>query len=144
MAKMSIVGDSFKDLARAIDEAGGDLKAAADEALRDTGKLVQSNLVSAAQPYAGKGKKGYATGEMYRAIKRTFSPVWAGDVAEVGVGFDLYAKGGFHSIFIMYGTPRISKDQAVFNAIKGTKIRKRIADAQKKIMQKHLKLNGGK
>lgn len=144
MAKMQIIGDSFKDLALAIDKAGGDLKSAADEALRETGKIVQSNVVSAAQPYAGKGKKGYATGEMYRAIKRTYSPKWIGDVAEVGVGFDLSAKGGFHSIFIMYGTPRMAKDQAVFNAIKGAKTKKSIAAMQDKIMQKHLKLSGGK
>lgn len=144
MARMSIIGDSFKDLALAIDKAGGDLKAAADEALRETGKVVQTNLVSAAQPYAGKGKKGYATGEMYRAIKRTFSPVWVGDVAEVGTGFDLHENGGWHSIFIMYGTPRIAKDQAVFNAIKGTKTRKSIVAAQEKALQKHLKLSGGK
>lgn len=143
MAKMQIIGDPFKDLALAIDKAGGNLKAAADEALTESAKIVQSNTVSAAAPYFRGGRKGYATGDMYRSIKRTVSPTWTGDVAEVHVGFDLKAKGGFHSIFVMYGTPRMQKDTQVYNAIRGIKTKKSVEAAQEKAMKKHLKLAGG-
>lgn len=143
MAKMDITFSGFSDLMYQLDKMGGDLKAAANEALEETGKIVQTNLVKAAAPYARKGGgKGYATGAMYRAIKRTYKVYWNGNVAEVGVGFDLTQKGGYHSIFIMYGTPRINKDTKVYNAIKGTKTRKSIASAQEKAMQKYLKLGG--
>lgn len=144
MAKMEIIGDPFKELAYKIDKIGGDLKTAANEALSETQKLVQSNTQSAAQPYAGKGRKGYATGEMFGAIKKPNGVEWLGDVASVGVGFNLREKGGFHSIFVMYGTPRIQKDTKLYNAIKGAKTKKEIAKLQEKIMQRYLSLAGGK
>lgn len=142
MAKMQIIGDPFKNLAEQIDRIGGDLRKATDEALRESAKTIQSNLTSAAQPYAGKGRKGYATGEMYRSIIRNVSPTWVGDVAEVNVGFNLRQPGGFHSIFIMYGTPRIAKDTRVYNAIRGAKTKKSVEDVQMKVMAKHLKFGG--
>ena len=142
MAKMQILFDGFKDLAADIDRAGGDIKAVVDEALTETQKLVQENTTTAAACYATKGRKGYATGEMYRSILKDARIEWKGMVAEVAVGFDLSQKGGYHSIFIMYGTPRIKKDQALFNAIKGTKTKKEIAELQEKILREHLRIGG--
>lgn len=144
MAKMSIVFDGFKDLAYQIDKAGGDVEKAVDEALSDTFDVVQSNLEKASAVYSSKGggRKGYATSDMYHAIKKDRKIYWKGTVAEVGVGFNLDKsfKGGYHSIFIMYGTPKIAKDSKVYNAIKGTKTKKDIAEAQKKAMIKYLKI----
>ena len=51
-------------------------------------------------------------------------------------GLKGYATGN------MYGTPRMSKDPKVYNAIKGTRTRKAIAKKQEEIMVKHLKLGG--
>lgn len=142
MARMSITFSGFADLAADIDRSGGDLHKAVDEALTKTGEYIQSQVESAATPYAAKGLKGYATGEMYGAIKKDQIIYWNGQVAEVSVGFDLSAKGGWHSIFVMYGTPRMGKDQKVYNAIKGSKTKKEVEKIQKEIMQKHLKLGG--
>lgn len=150
MAKMQITFDGFSDLAYAIDKAGGDLKPAVDEALNETQKIVQENVTIASAQYASKGGgKGYSTGEMFKAIKKDPQVEWHGNVAEVGVGFNLSAKGGFHSLFIMYGTPRHGKNhpgmaanKKVYNAIKGLRTRKQIAEVQEKVMQKHLNLEG--
>lgn len=142
MARMSITFDGFADLAEAIDRAGGDVKAAANEALTETQKLIQNNVTSAASPYAHKGLKGYATGAMYESIIKNAQVEWTGSVAEVGAGFKISAKGGFHSIFVMYGTPRMAKDPKVYNAIKGTSTKKDIAKLQQEVMQNHLKLGG--
>lgn len=142
MAKMSIIFDGFADLAAEIDRAGGDLKTAVDDALTETQKLVQNNVTNASAPYAHKGRKGYATGEMYNSIIQHAQIEWTGSIAEVNVGFDLTQKDGFHSIFVMYGTPRMAKDAKVYNAIKGTKTKKQIAEIQEKVMQNHLKLGG--
>ena len=144
MARMKIMFDGFKDLAEAIDRAGGDLKTAVNEALTETQKLVQTKLMHAAAPYATKGVKGYAKGDMYDTIKQDTNVDWAGSVASIGVGFELYKKGGWHSIFVMYGTPRMQKDQKVFNAIRGSKTKKEIAAKQEEIMQKYLDLEGNK
>lgn len=141
MAKMSITFNGFEKLAEDIDAIGGDLQKAVDEALSESQKLIQSNLQSAAAPYAKKGGgKGFATGKMYQSIINDPQVVWKGLIAEVGVGFRLFASGGWHSIFIMYGTPRMAKNPKVFNAIKGTKTRNEIAKLQEKVMQKYLSL----
>lgn len=147
MAKMSITFDGFAKLAEDIDAIGGDLHSAVDEALEETQFIVQSNLVSAAQVYSSKGRKGYATGKMYKSIIQDLGINWKGTVAEVNTGFS-GTKGsmaGFmHSIFVMYGTPRMAKDAKVYNAIKGTKTRKDIAKAQEEVMVKHLDLTKGR
>ena len=144
MAKMSITFDGFADLADAIDRAGGDLKKAVDEALTDTQRVVQDNLQSAAEVYQHGGRKGYATGKMYNSIIKNPTVDWKGNVAEVGTGFSTNGEssvaGFMHSIFVMYGTPRMKKDTKVYNAIKGARTRSEIAKIQEEVMQKHLKL----
>ena len=144
MAKMKITFKGFADLAAQIDKVGGNLKMAADDALTETERIVQNNLEEAAARYArkGGGMKGYATGRMFAAIRRNVQVEWAGNVAIVHVGFDLNAPGGFHSIFVMYGTPRMAKDAKIYNAILGAKTRKQIAEAQEKIMRKYVSLDG--
>lgn len=138
--KMKIIFNGFEDLAAAIDRSGGDLQAAVNEALTETQKLIQSNVASAAAPYAGKGRKGYATGQMYGTIIGDGAVSWAGSVATVDTGFRLRESGGWHSIFVMYGTPRMSKDSAVYNAIKGSATKAQIEKLQQEIMQKYIKL----
>ena len=145
MAKMSIVFDGFKELAYRIDKSNGGLEKAVDEALTETQKLIQSNVSSAASPYANKGKKGYATGAMYDSIIKDAKIEWHGSVAKVEVGFKLKGSasgGGWHSIFIMYGTPRIRKDTKVFNAIKGKRTSNQIKKLQEEIMRKYITIDG--
>ncbi len=143
MAKMSITFNGFEQLAEDIDAVGGDLKKAVDEALTESQKLIQSNLQTAAAEYSRKGGgKGYTTGKMYQSIIKDPQIVWKGLIAEVGAGFRLFARGGWHSIFIMYGTPRMAKNTKVYNAIKGTKTRNEIAEKQEEVMKKYLTLGG--
>lgn len=143
MARMKIIFSGFTDLAYEIDKAGGDLHAAVDEALTKTGQFVQNNVSQAALPYAHGGLKGYADGDMFHSLKSDHPIIWKGTVAEVSVGFNLYDKGGYHSIFVMYGTPRISKDQKLYNSIKGTRTKHAIALLQEEVMKKHLALAKG-
>ena len=144
MAKMKIIFDGFAKLAEDIDAIGGDLHVAVDEALTETSEIVQSNVRSAAAVYAHGGRKGYAKGDMYDSIIDEGWIDWKGLIAEVRVGFSSHGyetwKGFMHSIFVMYGTPRMAKDPKVYNAIKGTRTRKQIAEKQEEIMVKHLKL----
>lgn len=140
MAKMQILFEGFEDLAAAIDRQEGDLKTAVDDALVETQKLIQSNLTAAAAPYAGKGRKGYAKGHMYSTIVGDGAVEWSGSVASVDVGFMLPENGGWHSIFVMYGTPRMAKDSAVYNAIRGSATKAQIAQKQQEVIEKYLKL----
>ena len=146
MAKMKIIFDGFAKLAEDIDAIGGDLHSAVDEALEETQFIVQNNLTSAAEVYSSKGRKGYATGKMFNSIIQDLNINWKGTVAEVNTGFtgEGNIQGFMHSIFVMYGTPRMAKDVKVYNAIKGTKTRKEIAEKQEEIMVKHLDLTKGR
>ena len=146
MAKMSITFNGFVDLAADIDRAGGDLHKAVDNALEETQEVVKSNLLPAAAIYDRKGRKGYATGKMYRSIIKDTKIDWIGNVAEVTVGFstnDGSTIAGFmHSIFVMYGTPRMAKDPNIYNAIKGSRTKKDIEKVQQEVMTKYLHLGG--
>ena len=142
MARMSITFDGFNELAEMVDKAGAGLKKAVNEALVDSQKIVQQNLTTGAAVYSAKCLKVYAHGDMYSTIIGDGAVSWEGSVATVKAGFKLDQNGGWHSIFVMYGTPRMSKDPKVYNAIKGTKTRKEIAKTQDEIMVKHLKLGG--
>lgn len=143
MAKMSITFKGFDELVSQIDKAGKDIHQAVDEALGESFDIVQTEVESASAIYSSKGggRKGYATGGMYRTILKNKSVDWKGPVAEIKVGFDLSQKDGFHSIFIMYGTPRIAKDTKVYNAIKGTKVRNEVYKKQEEVLQKYLRID---
>lgn len=127
----------FANLLTAIEKKGKDVKAAADEALTATSDLISQNLTTAASPYAGRGRKGYATGKMYGTILHE-APTWEGNTATLKAGFRI--RDALESIFIMYGTPKIAKDTKVYNAIMGTKTRKEIQQKQEEVLQKYMGL----
>ena len=149
MARMSIIFDGFADLAYQIDKAGGDLDKAVEDALHQTQEWIQNNVAHATVPYAGKGNglKGYSTGQMYKSIIEDDKIYWNGTVAEVRVGYDLIEEGAFHSIFVMYGTPRhapnnpgIAADKKIYDAIRGKRTQLEIAQLQEEVMRKYLSL----
>lgn len=142
MARMQILFSGFADLAEQIDKVNGDLHKAVDEALSDTQKIVSEAVTSSALPYRDKGIKGYATGEMFSTIRNDAKPYWKGTVAEIGVGFgaDKSFAGFMHSIYIMYGTPKMPKNVKVYNAIRGTRVRKEIAKQQEEVLRKYVTL----
>ena len=148
MARMGILFDGFSDLAASIDAALGTdaLHQAVDDALTETGKYIQKQLTAAASPYArkGGGRKGYATGEMYKTIKKDQMVYWNGNVAEVSVGFDLTEDDGWVSIFVMYGTPRMAKDTKIYNAIKGAQTQREVAKIQQEVMSKYITVDYAK
>lgn len=146
MARMKLFFPGIADALYRLDEIEGDLKAATEEALQESAKIVQTEVTKAASKYQNKGGgKGYATGAMYKAIKKDYQIHWAGSVAEIGVGFNIGSDdpGGIHSIFLMYGTPRMDKDQKLYNAVYGSKTARRVWAAQEKVFEKYLSLAGG-
>lgn len=128
--KMQITGDWFSDLAEELDEATGNIKPAVNECLIETQKMITSNADKAIKPH-------HLSGDTEKSLMRDEKVQWDGNIATVNAGFSI-RKGGLPSIFLMYGTPRMPKDQKLFNAFRGAKIKKEIQELQEKIMRKHL------
>lgn len=136
---MKLDTKDFANLVTMLDKKGKDVKEAADEALSAAADLIAENLTTAAAPYAGRGRKGYATGRMYGTIIHD-APTWEGSIATVKAGFRI--RDALESVFIMYGTPKIPKDTKVYNAIMGTKTKKQIQKEQEEILMKYMGLEG--
>ncbi len=127
MAKNKIGLDfkGFEELTAKLQELGGDLEAVTEEALQKTHDRITPKLHKDMQ-------KHHRTGTTEGAIVDTAKVKWSGSVASVDVGFDI-KNGGFSSIFLMYGTPRMSPDRTLYNDIYGSKTKKEIAELQEEI-----------
>ncbi|MCR0569366.1 hypothetical protein MKC54_10985 [[Clostridium] innocuum] len=128
--KMQITGDWFSDLAEELDELTGNIKPAVNECLTETHKVITMNAEKAIKPH-------YLSGDTERSLMRNEKVQWDGNIASMNVGFNIN-KGGLPSVFLMYGTPRMSKDQKLFNAFRGAKTKKEIQELQEKIMRRYL------
>lgn len=142
MASMSIIFDGFEELADQIMRSEQALRPAVDEALKKTQRIIQDALREASAIYAAKGggRKGYATGRMFKTIIDDNAVTWEGTVATINAGFEISKYR--ESIFVMYGTPRMAPDAKVFNAIFGERIQSEIEKAQEEILTKYLQLGG--
>lgn len=123
--KLSIDFKGFAEYAERLEKLGGDLKEAADKALKESKDLVDEQLHE-------QMKKHHRTGRTEKSIRDDAEVEWSGNVGSVDVGFDI-AHGGLPSIFLMYGTPRMSKDQKLYNAVYGTATKRKVKELQEKI-----------
>lgn len=130
--KMSITFDGFGEMIEQLEKSNGDVKGAVNEALQETHKMITSNADEAMTPH----NKSYKT---VRSLIKENGVEWSANIATINVGFDI-KHGGLPSIFLMYGTPKMKKDQKLYNAFKGTKTKKDIAELQKEIINKHISI----
>ncbi len=142
MARMSLEFDGMKDLLYKISAVEGALKPAATDALTQVQDYVQGQTRQAPAQYV-KGGTEYSTGRMRAAIKPNDGPKWVGEVASVGVGFDIHKAGGggMHSIWIMYGTPRIRPDTKLHNAIRGQRTHYKVKEIMERALRQHVTLD---
>ena len=138
MAKNKLTVDfaNFEEYAEKLDRLGGDLKAAIDKALEESKDFVNTQLHE-------QMKKHRRTGNTERTISDTANVEWSGPICSVDVGFDI-AQGGLASVFLMYGTPRMDKDQKLYNAVYGTATKRKVKEIQEKIFVEAIeKVMGG-
>ena len=133
MARNKLIVDfsNFLEYAEKLDKLGGDLKATAEKALRESKDYVTENIEA-------DMKKHNRTGRTEASIKDDSKVTWEGTTASIDVGFDI-KHGGLASIFLMYGTPRMPKDQNLYNDFYGAKTRRKIKEMQEKIFEKAIK-----
>lgn len=113
----------------------GDTKATTEKALKKTHEIITKKAEEAIRPHR-------ETGATEESLYREGEVEWAGTLASVNVGFSI-RKGGLASIFLMYGTPRMDKDQKLYNSVFGTSTRKEVLNAQEEIFYEEIrKLDG--
>ena len=133
--KFGVEFEGFNELIDRIEKLNGDLKSITERALTESFKLVTPDLHQAMQ-------KHKQTGRTEGSIVDNSTVKWDDEVASIKVGFNI-KKGGLPSIFLMYGTPRIPKDQALYNAIYGKKTQEEIRKLQEEIFYEEIRrLNG--
>lgn len=130
---LSVNFDALEIYRKKLEQLGGGqaVKAAFDDALKDTQKLI-AGKVTAAMTTHNK------TGKVKSSIIKDDPVEWADDIASVNVGFDITTGGtyeGLPSIFLMYGTqlygqPHIKPDRNLYNAVYGTATKREIKEIQ--------------
>lgn len=134
--KCTLEFDGFDRLKKQLDYIGGEAtKRAVNNALKESEKYIAEQVTQAM-------RKHNDTGETTRSIISDDNVQWAADLASIAVGFDIN-KGGLASIFLMYGTklhgqPHIEPDRKLYNAVYGTKTRKKIRELQETEFKKVL------
>ena len=116
MARKNKIGlqiEGFDDLIQQFKELEKDIKPIAEEALRESQKIIAAKSHEAMS-------KHHKTGDTEKTIIEDGKVEWEGSEVGIGVGFDIKV-GGLPSIFLMYGTPRMKKDSKVYNAVYGKK-----------------------
>lgn len=133
--KTQIEFDGFEEAISRLSELEGDVKKTTENALKETRKHVHENLNVAMQ-------KHNRTFKTVRSLDNDSNVQWVGSVASISVGFDL-TNGGLPSIFLMYGTPRMSKDQNLYNAVYGKKTKDEVMKIQRDIFYDEIRRLGG-
>lgn len=134
--KLTLEFDGFDRLKKQLDYLGGDAtKNAVNNALRASEKYIAEQVTQAMRQHN-------ETGETSRSILSDENVQWASDMASIAIGFDIN-NGGLASIFLMYGTklhgqPHITPDRKLYNAVYGSKTRKKILELQEQEFKKVL------
>lgn len=124
MPKMQMQVEGLEAIMERMQKLGADTRSAVNKALIETHKIVTEKAEAAIEPHR-------RTGATEASLRREAVPEWSGDVASIKVGFDI-ENGGLPSIFLMYGTPHIKPDSALYNAFFGKETVKEIVEAQEK------------
>lgn len=134
--KFSLEFSGFEELSERLQELGGDLKGVTEQALKSTHHHITPKIHN-------QMKKHNRTGDTEKSIVDEARVQWNGDVASIDVGFDI-DNGGFASIFLMHGTPRMEPDRVLYQSIYGNKTKKEIAELQEKVFSRAIgKAMGG-
>lgn len=130
--------DGWENYMSKLDEIGGfaAMKRGVEAGLKSSKRYVNPKIASAMAKLPAGGK--YSTGLTKSSIDSDMTVDWQGMTGEIKVGFD-FKKSGPVSIFLMYGTPRMSPVSGLKNAIYGTKTKKEIKVLQEAEVNKVIK-----
>lgn len=135
MPKLNIEFKGFDEIVKRLTNLEGNVKKTTENALKESKRIVHNNLEAAMQ-------KHNQTHETVESLDNKSGVKWTGGVGTIYVGFNI-KEGGLPSIFLMYGTPRMKKDQKLYNAVYGKKIRDEVMKLQEETFYNEIRrLNG--
>lgn len=135
MAKMYVDFAGFDEYMKKLEKLGADTQKIAEDALKKGFEIVTEKAEKASHNLPAGGK--YSTGRMAASLKTSPEIVWDGSSGSVSVGFNI-KKGGLPSIFMMYGTPRYMKVQAMYDAFYSSQTQGEVYNAAKEIFMEAL------
>lgn len=134
--KIGLKFKGFEEMIADLEALNGDVKQAVEGSLRVAHDTVTPKLLA-------DMRKHKRTGNTAQEIVKKSKVKWDGTAATIKVGFQF--PEGLPSVFLMYGTPRVPKDQQLYNDVYGSAVKREIAKKQKKIFEGMIrKRMGGK
>lgn len=136
MAKKSKFAFNFEEmasLAEHIENMGGSLQKACDNALKATHEYITPQLSAGISRH-------HSSGDTEKSLEKAPRVVWETPLkARVSIGFNL-ADGGLPSVFLMWGTPKrkasqMPVDTALKNAAFGPKVKREVARLQREVLE---------
>lgn len=129
--KLTIDFKGFDEMFEYLDRVGASTKNITEDALKESFDTVTPGIKKAMAQH-------HRTGRTEQSIVETADVKWAGTLASVDVGFDL-DNGGLPSIFLMYGTPKMSPDRNLYNAIYGSATKRKVRAVQEKVFTEEIR-----
>lgn len=130
----------FEEYMAKLDELGGTvtMKRGVEAALKASKKyvnpLINANMTNGNLPAGGI----YSTGTTKKSIDTNMGVEWQGMTGEIKVGFN-FKESGLASIFLMYGTPKMSPVAGLKDTIYGSKTNREIKKIQAEALNKVIK-----
>lgn len=135
--KIGLQIKGFEEYMDKLDKLGGTatMKRGVEAALKSSKQyvnpLIDANVVDAKLPAGGN----YSTGSTKKSIDTDMVVDWQGMTGSIKVGFD-FKKSGMASIFLMYGTPKMSPVAGLKDTIYGSKTKREITKIQEQEINK--------
>lgn len=129
--KFGLEFEGMDQMIKRITDLGGNVKTVTEKALKESHSYSTKLLHEAIAPHKRSGRTE-------QSLVDSSNVKWVGDTASVEVGFDI-SNGGLASVFLMHGTPKIKKDQKLYNAVYGKQTQQEIARIQQNIFYEELR-----
>ena len=129
--KLTIDFKGFEEYMEKLDKLGADTKKITDKALQKSYDAVTPEIETAINPHK-------LTGATEKSLAKNEKVEWEGTTAYIKVGFNI-SNGGLASIFLMYGTPKITPDRKLYNSVYGTKTKNKVRKIQEEVFHEELK-----